>query len=388
VSSDAAGLAAGAGAAGEEVRAEDHVVSPVELLWDLVFVFALTQVGTLLSRELSWAGLGRSMLVLALVWWAWSAFVWVANAEDADSPALRLTLLAALLLIFVSGLAIPGAFGDQATLFAATYAGVRLMHLALYAHSARLGHAAWEAIAGFSLTVIIGMALLLAGSLLSSSWQVALWTAAAAIDYAGPLLTRARLRGLQRVAVAHFAERYGAFIIICLGESIVAIGVGASREPISAELVAVVTLALVTTIGLWWTYFGDLAAAAAARLRDVEEPVLAASDAYSYLHLVLVAGIVVFAVGVRETVQALGASLASGARLALCGGLAAYLLGHIAFRARLLGDTSYATLVAAAALMLIFALGSGLPAWVVLALDTLVIVLLGVSEALRRRAPA
>src|SRR5215813_4207463 len=134
-----------AGAAPDEPLAAERGVSPAELLWDLVFVFAVTQVGTLLSRDLSWAGFGRSILVLALIWWAWSAFVWVANAEDADSPALRLTLLVALVLIFISGLAIPHAFGEQATLFAVTYAGVRFMHLALYASSARHGHASWEA---------------------------------------------------------------------------------------------------------------------------------------------------------------------------------------------------------------------------------------------------
>src|SRR5262249_36752401 len=149
-----------AAAAPDEPLVAERGVSPVELLWDLVFVFAVTQVGTLLSRDLSWAGFGRSLLVLALVWWAWSAFVWVANAEDADAPAFLLTLLAALVLIFISGLAIPHAFGAQATLFAVTYAGVRFMHLSLYAHSARQGHASWEAIAGFSVTVTVGMMLL------------------------------------------------------------------------------------------------------------------------------------------------------------------------------------------------------------------------------------
>src|SRR6202011_1309128 len=89
--------------------------SPVELLWDLVFVFAVTQVTTLLSRDLTWAGLGRSMLVLALVWWAWSAFVWAANAEDEEAPTLRLILLVAMVRIFITGLAIPRAFAGEAT---------------------------------------------------------------------------------------------------------------------------------------------------------------------------------------------------------------------------------------------------------------------------------
>ena len=130
-----------------EARTERRT-SPIELLWDLVFVFAITQVTTLLSHDLGWRGLGRSMLVLALVWWAWSAFVWAANAEQEEAPPLRLILLLAMVLIFIAGLAIPRAFGGEATLFAATYAGVRLLHLGLYADASRRGHAAWSAIAG------------------------------------------------------------------------------------------------------------------------------------------------------------------------------------------------------------------------------------------------
>src|SRR5438552_6431501 len=125
---DASPQRAGTGGVAQERR-----TTPVELLWDLVFVFAVTQVSTLLSHHLTWQGFGQSMLVLALVWWAWSAFVWAANAQDEGSPVLRGVLLLAMVLIFITGLAVPGAFGDDATLFAATYAGVRLLHLALYA---------------------------------------------------------------------------------------------------------------------------------------------------------------------------------------------------------------------------------------------------------------
>src|SRR5205807_714366 len=126
---------------------------------------------------------------------------------------------------------------------------------------------------------------------------------AAAIDYAGPgWLTRERLRGLQQVAVGHFTERYSLFIIICLGESIVAVGLGASRRPLDAELIAAVSFSLLVTIGLWWTYFDRFAATAELRLREHADPVLAASDAYSYLHLLLVAGIIIFAVGAKFAV--------------------------------------------------------------------------------------
>jgi low temperature requirement protein LtrA len=375
--------------------AEERRTTPVELLWDLVFVFAITQVTTLLWREPTWAGFGRSMLVLALVWWAWSAFVWAANAQTAASGTLRACLLVSAISIFISGLSVPRAFGSEGTLFAVSYAIVRFLHLALYADASRQGNAAWSAIAGFALTVAIGMALLIAGSFLHGTGRIVLWVLAAAIDYAGPAwLTRERLRGLQRVAVAHFAERYSLFVIICLGESIVAIGVGAlgqsADRPLTGELVVAVTLGVLITVGMWWTYFEGFAEAAAERLRRHRDPVLAAADAYSYLHLVIVAGIITFAVGVKFLERgSVTESLPGPARLALCGGVALYLVGTTAFSLRLLGAAPYRQLAAAGALLVLYAVGGGLPAWVVAGA---VAGLLGVlcaaeSEALRRVMP-
>ena len=167
--------------------------TPIELLWDLVFVFAITQVTTLLAHDLTWAGFWRGMLVLALVWWAWSAFVWVTNAHDPADPGVRAALFAGMLMVFVVALAVPGAFGDDATWFVVAYAGVRFLHLALYVDAARRGRASMRAIAGFASTVTIGMALLIVGSQLEDPWRSVLWAAAAAIDYAGPAwLTRER----------------------------------------------------------------------------------------------------------------------------------------------------------------------------------------------------
>ena len=164
-----------------------------------------------------------------------------------------------------------------------------------------------------------------------------------AIDYAGPAwLTRERLRGLQRVAVAHFAERYSLFIIICLGESIVAIGVGASEHDVRrAARRGRRRSALLITIGLWWTYFDRFAhESPRSGCATHREPVLAAADAYSYLHLVLVAGIIVFAVGVEARRRTTSRDqLGDAARLALCGGVALYLVGHVAFRLRIVGSS-------------------------------------------------
>ena len=366
---------------------EERLTTPVELFWDLVFVFAVTQVTTLLARDVSWAGFGRSMLVLALVWWAWSAFVWAANAQAPDSQVLRATLLAGTVLIFVAGLAIPHAFGSQSTLFASTYAGVRLMHLALYADASRRGQANWSAIAGFALTVVIGMAMLIVGSFLGGWHRIVVWAAAAAIDYAGPAwLTRERLRGIQRVAVAHFAERYGLFVIICLGESVVAIGVGAADRSLGVATIATVAAGLLITVALWWTYFDRFAATAAQRLRDHDDPVLAAADAYSYLHLVIVAGIIVFAVGMRLAIETVTDPLADAARLALCGGLAAYLAGHAAFRLRLVGALDVDKLLAAGLLLAVFGASGGLPAWGVTALAAGILTLLCAHESWVRPA--
>ena len=228
-----------------------------------------------------------------------------------------------------------------------------------------------------------------AGALTSGTARVLLWVAAAAIDYAGPVwIGRDRIRGLQRVSVAHFAERYSLFVIICLGESIVAVGVAATSagRHLSAELILAVSLSLLLIIGMWWTYFDRFAAVAEAHLKEHDDPVLAGSDGYSYLHLVIVAGIITFAVGVRELVRVLSSPLYGPARLAFCGGLALYLLGHVAFRLRLANEIGYEKLTISAALILLYALGASLPAWAIAATATALMAALCAAEVAADRA--
>ncbi len=347
-------------------------------------MYAVTQVTALLTRSLTWAGFGRAMLVFALVWWAWSAFVWATNAEPEDSPGLRLYLLPATLFIFIAGLALPQAYSGRALLFAVSYAVVRLLHLAMYIDASRRGQASWESISGFAVAVLIGLGLLIIGAFFHGLVQVAFWVAAAAIDYAGPAwLTRDRIRGIQEVTVSHFAERYGLFVIICLGESIVAIGVGARREPLTAALVAAVALGLVITVGLWWTYFDRWSEAAEAALRTHADPVLAAADAYSYLHLVIVAGIIVFAVGANAIVHRADHPLSDAARLVLCGGIAIYLVGHAGFMARMARTVEGPKLAAAAAAMAVFLAGGGLVGWALAAVLAALLAALCAVETLR-----
>jgi low temperature requirement protein LtrA len=229
------------------------------------------------------------------------------------------------------------------------------------------------------------MALLIAGSLLDTTWQAVLWTLAAAIDYAGPAwLTRERLRGLQYVAVSHFAERYALFVIICLGESIVAIGLSAGSRPIDARLVTAVTLGLATTVGLWWIYFDRFADRAEERLRGHDDVVLAAADSYSYIHLAIVAGIIVFAVGMKVAIHDVSGDLPDAARLALCGGLALYFAGNAVFRLRLVSAVANAQLAGALGMAAVFALGGGLSTVLVLALSTAVVVAVCALESVPR----
>jgi low temperature requirement protein LtrA len=373
--------------------APERETSNVELLWDLVFVFAITQVTTLLAARPSWGRFGHAMLVLALVWWAWSAFVWASNALEAESRRLRGFLLLATILIFIVGLALPHAFGNEAGLFAVAYVLVRLIHMKLYIDAARAGRAGMRAIVGFAATTGLGMVLLLAGALAGGRVRDGLWTVALVIDYAGPAwLTRERLRGLQQVAVTHFADRYGDFVIICLGESILSVGVGvsATEHQLSLALVATASLGLMIALGMWWTYFDSVAGAARDRLRRHGDPVLAAADSYSYLHLLIVAGVIIYAGGIRMVVHNhLAPPMPAPGRLAFCGGVALYLLGVSAFRLRMLGEFSRGRIAVAGALLVLFAAGGGIPAWTTTAAVTVLIVGLCGLESLadhRRRA--
>jgi low temperature requirement protein LtrA len=177
---------------------------------------------------------------------------------------------------------------------------------------------------------------------------------------------------LQRVAVAHFAERYGLFVIIALGESIAAVGVRSRTTQLDLRLIVAVTLCLLITVGLWWTYFDRFARMAEERLRSAREPVLAASDAYSYLHLVIIAGIIVFAVGARIVVG--GTALGEAGWLALCGGVALYLIGLAGASWRLIGSFDAFKVVAAVVLLAVGLWAPAVATWGAAAIVTGVLV--------------
>ncbi len=358
-------------------------VEPLELFFDLVFVFALTQVTARMADDATWAGLGRGLLILAAVWWAWAAYAWLTNEADPARASVRLVTFAALIAMLVASLAIPGAFEDDALVFALAYLVVRVLHVALFAAAsdAVSVRAAARALAP---TAIGAPALLVAASAFDGAAQTAIWLLALALDYAG-----GALRGIDgwRLSPGHFAERHGLIVIIALGESIVAIGIGAAGLALTPALLAAASLGAVIAACLWWLYFD-------AALERVEQRLHAlggrarnvlARDGFSFLHLPLVAGIVLFALGMKKTLAHVEDPLGAVGAAALCGGVALYLAADAAFRARGAGERVTGRLVGAAAALALTPVAATVPALAAVALLAAGTVALVAAQAVDRR---
>ena len=361
-------------------------VAPLELFFDLVFVFAVTQVTGLLSDDPTWMGLLRGMALLGALWWAWVCYSWLTNSVRAEEETLaRLVVLSAMATMLIASLAVPGAFDEDGVLFGITYFVVRLLHLALYTLSAGSeDRETRQTVLRFAPGFVGAPALLVVAGFLDGAAQGALWAVALAVDYGTPLV-----RGVSglRVHAGHFVERHGLFVIIALGESIVAEGLGAAGLELGAGLVLAALFGIVVAAALWWTYF-DLVALAAerrlARARGNERAALA-RDSYSYLHLPMVAGIVLVALGLKKALADFGDPLGMVPATALCGGVALYLLGHNAFRLRDVGSVSILRLIAAAVSLALLPLAIVAPALVALGAVAVLLAALVAFEAIRYR---
>ena len=363
----------------------EHQVTPLELFFDLVFVFAITQVTSLLSDNPTWGGVLRGMLVLVALWWAWTAYAWLTSTLDVDEGGVRLAMLASMGAMLIAALAVPGAFGDDAVLFGVAYLLVRILHIVLYAIVGRDDPDLLGAVVRFAPTAIFGASLLVLAGFLDGDMRIAIWIVALVIDYLGPAVLGAG-RG-WRIAPEHFAERHGLVILIALGESIVALGVGAGFE-LTAGVVAAATLGIVVVSALWWLYFDVAAIFARTRLLQASGVAQArlARDAYSYLHLPMVAGIVLFALGLKTTLGHVGDELGTVPAVGLCGGAALYLLGHIAFLFRATRRLFRRRTVGAAVLLALLPVCLVIPALAALALVSTVCSLVVVYEVVRHRA--
>jgi low temperature requirement protein LtrA len=317
-------------------EADHHVeteqrATPLELFFDLVFVFAFTQVTSLLSTNPSWEGLGQGILVLAVVWWAWGGYAWMTNALHRDDWLARLGLFSAMGAMLIAALAVPQAFGDDAVIFALAYFAVRAIHILVYTYGAEEGDS--RAIVNLAPGLLAAPALLIVAGFLDGGAQAGLWIVALLIDYGTPYLRD--VSGF-RVSASHFAERFGLIVIIALGESIVAIGAGLEGDALTGGVIVAALAGISLAIAQWWTYFDVVAIVAERKLTEADgvERARLARDSWGVMHGLLIAGIILSALGVKKTIGAVDEPLETVPAVALCGGVALYLLGHVAIRLR------------------------------------------------------
>jgi low temperature requirement protein LtrA len=364
-----------------EATDQEASVTPLELFFDLVFVLALTQVTAYLGEHLSAEGMIRGLLLVGVLWWSWTGYAWLGNVVRADEGIVREVMLAAMATMFIFALAIPEAFDDlRGGLYGPVvvpicYLVFRLLHLTMFWIVSRNDPGLRRQVMRFAPSVLLATLILLVAAGTTGPTQTVLWATALAADYVGTLLGGAS--GWRLPSAKHFAERHGLIIIVALGESIVAVGVGIAELPISWPIIIGALLGLGIAAALWWVYFdvtAVMAERALAEESDADRPRLA-RDAYSYLHLPLIMGIVLLALGMKKVLEYVGDSgdhdltepLTGVSLLALVGGVAVYLVGHVAFKWRTQHELYWPRLIAAAILVVVLPLLAQVPALAALA---------------------
>jgi low temperature requirement protein LtrA len=354
-------------------------VTPTELFFDLVFVFAFTQVTTLLVEDPTWAGLGRGLLVVAVLWWAWASYAWLTNTVDAEDGIVLAVMLVATAALFVSALAVPEAFGSHRLVFALAFLVVLIMFVGLFAAAGRSEPDLWAAVLRMARTTLLGGALILAAAFAGHDLRPVLWLAAVAVGYLAPIF--AGVRG-WRVHLGHFAERHGLILIIAIGEALVAIGLGARSTRLGGEVIVAAVLGVLIAASFWLAYFDFFSTGVQRMLTGTrgEQRVALARDTYTYLHLPMVAGIVLFAFAVRTTLANVHADLRVVPALALCVGSALYLSAYVALRWRVSRSLSRGRTTASLAFVALWPIALAVPALVAVALVAAVWVLLHAYE--------
>jgi low temperature requirement protein LtrA len=368
----------------ETADEEERKTSYLELFFDLVFVFAFTQVTALILEDTSPEGFARAALVLAMVWWAWSAYAWMTNAIDVDNVVTRLIIFAAMGAGFFMALAVPDAFQDEAAWFAVAYFVVRVLNSALFAWGVRADPGNLRATLRLTPWFFGAAVVALVGGFVDPDYRAWLWLASLVIDVVGTL-TVARLE--WRVSPSHFAERYALIVIIALGESIVAIGIGTSALERDETYALSVVVAFAGVAALWWAYFDFVATAAERSLRrapaEARGPL--ARDVFTYFHYPVVLGIILYAVAAKKTLEHPVDPLSDAGRWALGLGVAVFLLAFALMRFRVLRRVAWERLGAAALALVLAVVLDGTDAIVTLGVVIAVLVLSVAVEAARLR---
>ncbi|HEY1356689.1 MAG TPA: low temperature requirement protein A [Thermoleophilaceae bacterium] len=356
---------------------EDERVMPLELFFDLVFVLALTQCTALMSHQPTWEGLVKGLLVLGVLWWAWVGYAWLTSVVDPEEGGVRLAIIAAMAAMLVAALCVPKVFESSAALFAGAYGVVRTGQIVLFLLGARDDPKLRSSILGLAVSTAIGVGLLATAAFTDGIVQGGLWALALLLDMAGPYFFGSE--GWKLVP-GHFAERHGLIVIIALGESIVAIGVGA-EVGLDAGVVTASVLGVFVAAALWWLYFDVVALVAERRLTHAKvgkEQNEVARDSFSYLHFPMVAGIVLLALGLKKTLADVDDPLELVPAVAMLGGTAIYLLAHVAFRWRNVHRFSSARLLCAGVCVALIPAAVELPPLLTL---TILVAVLGVLIA-------
>jgi low temperature requirement protein LtrA len=354
------------------VLREGERVMPLELFFDLVFVLAITQCTTLMADDPTWEGLARGMLVLGVLWWSWVGYAWLTSVVDPEEGTVRIAIFGAMAALLIVALCVPQAFGGLALEFALAYGVVRIGQIALFVLASRDDPGLRQSVMGLAVGTAIGVGLLVGASFLDGFAQGGLWALALLFDMGEPYLFGGEG---WKLSPGHFAERHGLIIIIALGESIVAIGVGA-EVGLSFGVAAAAVLGISVAAALWWIYFDVVALVATRRLARApvgREQNAMARDSYSYIHFVMVAGIVLVALGLKKTLGDVDDALKIEPAFALLGGLAIYLLGHVAFRLRNIHTLNRQRLVLAAIFFALLPLAVEISALAILAVVNVLI---------------
>jgi low temperature requirement protein LtrA len=365
------------------LRGDEERVTPLELFFDLVFVLAITQCTALMAHTPTWEGLVRGLLALGVLWWCWVGYAWLTSVVDPEEGAVRIAMFGSMAALLVAAIAVPNAFNDEGLVFAIAYGIARYAQVILLYIAGRdnrdLQH---SVIVGLLFSTTIGVGLLVVASQTDGVTQGILWAAALAIDMAGPLFFG--VEGWMLVP-GHFAERHGLIVLIAIGESIVAVGAAATSH-LDAGVITATVLGIVVAAAFWWLYFDVVAVVAGRRLARLpagREQNSMARDSYSFLHFPMVAGIILVALGMKKTLAHVDHHLDIVIATAMFGGMALYLVAHVAFRWRNLHTLNRQRLVTAGLLVALLPLVTEIEALIALAIMAAVLVILISYEAIR-----
>jgi low temperature requirement protein LtrA len=347
-------------------------------------VFAFTQVTALILEDTSVQGFLRAALVLAMVWWAWSAYAWMTNAIDIENAVTRLIIFAAMAAGFFMALAVPDAFQDEAAWFAVAYFIVRILQSTLFAWGVRGDPGNLRATFLLACWFVPAAAVALIGGFVEPDYRSWFWLASLAIDVVGALVVAA---SEWRVSPTHFAERFALIVIIALGESIVAIGIGTSDLERDAIYAFSVVVAFAGVAALWWAYFDFTAVAAERALRRASPAARGplARDLFTFFHYPVVLGIILYAVAAKKTLEHPLDPLSEAGRWALGLGVAVFLAGFALMRFRVVRRVAWERVAAATVALVLAATLDGTDAIVTLGIVIVVLVLSVAVETARLR---